>query len=153
MNAPMPSAGGLCAVGQGHLLLGVGGVEAVPRLALRAGAALTADRAPVQHHEVARLHLGDPFADGLHPSGGLVAEQERELVVDATFAVVQIGVADPAGLDRDDRFTGTGIRHNDVDHFHRSALAAGDDTFDGLGHLRTSSRFRHLLELLPRQPR
>ena len=30
--------------------------------------------------------------------GGLVAEQERELVVDAALAVVQVGVADPAGL-------------------------------------------------------
>ena len=37
-------------------------------------------------------------ADGLDDAGGLVAEQEREVVVDAALAVVQVGVADPAGL-------------------------------------------------------
>ena len=43
--------------------------------------------------------LGDALADRLDDAGGLVAEQERELVVDAALAVVQVGVADPAGLD------------------------------------------------------
>ena len=38
-------------------------------------------------------------ADRLDPAGGLVAEQERELVVDPALAVVQVGVADAAGLD------------------------------------------------------
>ena len=41
-----------------------------------------------------------PVADGLDDPGRLVAEQERELVVDAALAVVQVGVADPARLDR-----------------------------------------------------
>ena len=38
-------------------------------------------------------------ADRLDDAGRLVAEQEREVVVDAALAVVQVGVADPAGLD------------------------------------------------------
>ena len=47
--------------------------------------------------------FGDALADRLDDAGRLVAEQEREVVVDAALAVVQVGVADPAGLDVDDR--------------------------------------------------
>ena len=39
-----------------------------------------------------------PVAHRLDDAGGLVAEQEREVVVDAALAVVQVGVADAAGL-------------------------------------------------------
>jgi hypothetical protein len=48
-----------------------------------AGPALPAHRPPVQDHEVAGGDVGDPVADGFHGAGGLVAEQERVLVVDA----------------------------------------------------------------------
>ena len=67
---------------QGHLLGGVVGREAVPRLAAVAGPAVAADRPPVEDHEVARGHRGDVVADGLDHTGGLVPEQEREVVVD-----------------------------------------------------------------------
>ena len=50
--------------------------------------------------------LGDAVADRLDDPGRLVAEQERELVVDPAFAVVQVGVAHPARLDDDDGLTG-----------------------------------------------
>ena len=88
----------LGAVLEGHLLGGVVGGEAVPRLAAVAGPAVAADRAPVEDHEVARRDVGDVRADRLDDARGLVAEQEREVVVDAALAVVQVGVADPAGL-------------------------------------------------------
>ena len=54
-----------------------------------------------------------PVADRLHDAGGLVAEQEREVVVDAALAVVQVGVADPAGLHLHHRLAGAGV--GDVD--------------------------------------
>ena len=41
----------------------------------------------------------DVRPDGFHDTGRLMAEEEREVVVDAALAVVQVGVADPAGLD------------------------------------------------------
>ena len=90
------------AVGQCHLLLGVEGVEAQLRPAALAGAALTAHRAPVQDHEVAGLHRGHAWPDRLDGARGLVAEQERVLVVDAALAVGQVGMADAAGDDVDD---------------------------------------------------
>ena len=109
MNAPMPSAGRqLGAVGERHLLRRVVGGEAVPGLALEAGAALAAHGAPVEDDEVAGRHVGDALADRLDRAGGLVAEQEREVVVDAALAVVQVGVADPAGLDRTTASPGPG---------------------------------------------
>ena len=116
MNAPMPSAGRqLGAVLERHLLGGVVGGEAVPRLAAQAGPAVAADRAPVEDHEVARRDVGDALADRLDDAGRLVAEQERELVVDAALAVVQVGVADPAGL-----------------HLHHGLARAGVGDVDGL---------------------
>ena len=54
-------------------------------------------------------------ADRLDDAGGLVAEQEREVVVDPALAVVQVGVADPAGLDGDDGLARPGVRDDDVD--------------------------------------
>ena len=46
--------------------------------------------------------LVTPVADRLDDARGLVAEQEREVVVDPTLAVVQVGVAHTARLDLDD---------------------------------------------------
>ena len=68
-----------------------------------------------------------PGPTALDHAGRLVPEQERELVADAALAVVQVGVADPAGLHRDHRLARAGCRHDDVDQFDRLALAAGDD--------------------------
>ena len=71
--------------------------------------------------------LGDAVADGLDDAGRLVAEQEREVVVDPALAVVQVGVADPAGLDLDQRLARAGV--GDVDRLDgdRVALLQRDD--------------------------
>ena len=99
-----------------------------------AGPALTADGPPVEDDEVAGSHLADSGADGFDDAGGFVAEQERVVVVDAALAIVQVRMADPTGLDGDDRLAGTGIRDHDVDDLDGLTLGAGDDALDGLWH-------------------
>ena len=115
------------ALGERHLLGRVVGVEAVLQVAALAGPALAADRTPVEDHEVAGSDAGDVGADRLDHAGGLVAEQEREVVVDAALAVVQVGVADPARLHLHQRLTRTGVRHVDRHELDRLTLATGDD--------------------------
>jgi hypothetical protein len=115
-------------VGQRHLLLGVVGGEAVLRLPAGARPALPAHGPPVEDHEVAGRHVGDVVTDGLDPAGGLVAQQERELVVDATFAIVEVGVADTARLDRHERLARPGVGDHDRLDRHRLALRPGDDS-------------------------
>ena len=139
-RADAEGRGQLGAVGQRHLLRGVVRVEAVPGLALGAGAALPAHRAPVEDHVVADRDVGDALAHGGDDAGGLVAEQEREVVVDAALAVVQVGVADPAGLHVDDRLTGPGIGHHDRLDRDRRTLAAGDDALHLVGHAASLGR-------------
>ena len=46
-------------------------------------------------------------------AGRLVPEQERELVVDAALPVVEVGVADPAGLHRHHHLARSRIGHHD----------------------------------------
>ena len=70
----------------------------------------------------------------LDHTGGLMAQQERKLVADATLAVVHVRVADPAGLDLDNGFTRTRIRHDDVHDLHRRTLGASDYSLDSAGH-------------------
>ena len=114
-------------VGERHPLGGVVGGEAVLRLPALAGAALPAHRAPVEDHEVTGRDVGDALPDGLDDPRRLVTEQERELVVDAALAVVQVGVADPAGLHLHDRLARPGIRDVDGDDLDGGALAHGHD--------------------------
>ncbi len=114
--------GQLGAVGERHLLLGVEGVEAQLRAAALAGPALAADRAPVQHHEIAWLDGGYTLADSFHGARGFMAEQERKLVVDTALAIRQIGMAHPARDDVDDHLTRAGIRDDDVDQLDGLAL-------------------------------
>src|SRR5205085_12577399 len=85
--------------------------------------AVAADRAPVQDDEVAGRHVGDALADGLDRAGGLVPEQERELVVDPALAVVQVGVAHAARLHPHVRLTGPRIV--DVDRLERDGRSLG----------------------------
>ncbi len=125
-------------VDEGHLLRRVVGGEAVPRLALEAGPALPADRSPVEDDEVAGADLADSWPDRLDDTGRLVSEQERELVVDPALAIVQVGVAHPAGLHGDERLPGSGVGDDDVDDLDGRALASGDDTLDGLRHTSSS---------------
>jgi len=126
--------GQLGAVGERHPLRGVVGVEAVPGFAATAGAAVPAHRAPVEDDEVTDRDVGDALADGLHRACGLVAEQERKLVVDAALAVGQVGVAHAARGDGDDRLARPRVGHDHVDQLDRRALAAGDNSVDLLGH-------------------
>ena len=71
-------------------------------------------------------------------AGRLMTEQERELVVDATVAVGQVGVADPARLDPHDHVVRAGIRDGDVHELHGRAFTAGDDTLNLLWHVDSS---------------
>ena len=117
-----------------HLLGGVEGVEAVLRLTALACATLAAHRAPVQDDEVAHGDRVDALTDGFDDTGGLVAEQERELVVDAALAVGEVGVAHAARGDRDDDLTGAGIGDHDGHDLDRRSLRASDDSADCLRH-------------------
>ena len=69
-----------------------------------------------------------------------MAEEEGEVVVDPALAVVQVGVAHAAGLDCDERLTGTGVGHDDRLDRHRLALGPGDHSTYFLGHGRERSR-------------
>ena len=114
------------AVGQRHLLRGVVRREAVPGPAATAGPALAAHGTPVQDDEVARRDVGDTVADRLDHTGRLVPQEERELVVDAAVAVVQVGVAHPAGLHPDERLARPGVGHQDGLERHGGTLRPGD---------------------------
>ncbi len=120
--------------GEGHLLPGVVGVEAVPGPPAQTGPALPAHRTPVEDHEVAGLDVGDAVADRLDDARGLVAEQEGKVVADAALLVVQVGVAHPAGLDAHDRLSGAGVGHHDRLDPHRLVLAGCDHTAYFLRH-------------------
>ena len=134
-NAPMPSAGD-SSVPSANVIFwrGVVRVEAVLRLAPPACPTVAAHGTPVEDHVVAGGHVGDALADRLDDPGGLVAEQEREVVVDPALAVVQVGVADPARLDGDDGLTRPGIGDDDRLHRHGLALRSGDDSTNLLTH-------------------
>ena len=78
--------------------------------------------------------------DGLHDAGRLVAEQERELVVDPALPVVEVGVADPAGLDPDDGLAGPGVRDHDGHHLDRLPLGHRHHSTDLCCHRALLSR-------------
>ena len=141
-NAPMPSAG-LSTVPSASVIFwrGVVGGEAVPGLAPPAAAALAAHGSPVEDHEVAGRHVGDVVADGLDQPGRLVAEEEGEVVVDPAFAVVEVGVADAAGLDLDERLARAGVGHEHRLDADRLALRPGHHSPD-LMHARRAPRAR-----------
>jgi hypothetical protein len=110
-------------------------VEAVLRLAPTTRPAVAAHCTPVQDHVVAGSDVGDAVADRLDHACGLVAEQEREVVVDAALAVVQVGVADAAGLDGHHGFARPRIGNDDGLHRHGFTLGAGDDASNFLTHV------------------
>ena len=110
------------AVGQGHFLLGVAAGEAVPGAAALAGPAVAARGAPGQDHEVAGLDVGYAIADLFDNSCGFMAQQERELVVDGTFAVVKVGVANAAGLNAYECLAFAGVRYVDGYEFDGRAF-------------------------------
>ena len=94
------------------------------RSATFAGAALAAHRAPVQDHEVARFDRGHARSHRFDGARGLVAKQERILVVDPALAVGQVGVAHPAGDDVNHGLPGAWVRDDDVDQLDGFALLA-----------------------------
>src|SRR6266568_152400 len=130
------------------------GGKAVPGAATPAGPALTAHRAPVQDDEVARLQAGHVAADGLHQAGRLVPEQVGEVVADAALAVVQVGVADAAGLHLYQRLGWPRVGHGDRRDLYRGALGTGDDSPDLMCHraMLLSSQPERLLRGRPVTP-
>ncbi|SHW07154.1 pyruvate-formate lyase [Mycobacteroides abscessus subsp. abscessus] len=135
-GADAQGGGEFGAVGEGHFLGGVEGVEAQVRAAPFAGAAFAADGAPVEDDEVAGGDVGNALADRFDGAGGFVAEQEGILVVDAAFAVGQVGMAHAAGDDVHDDLTGSGIGDDDVDQLDGLLLGPGNHTTHCLTHLR-----------------
>ncbi len=65
-----------------------------------------------------------------------MAEQEREVVVDRAFPVVEVGVADAARLHLHERLARPGVRHQDRLGRDRLTQGVGDDSFD-LVHVQT----------------
>ncbi len=126
---------GLGAVLEGHLLGGVEGGEAVPGPATLAGPAAAADGSPVQDHVVAGRQVAYALTDRLDDAGGLVAEQVRVVVADAALDIVQVGVADTAGLDLDHRLARSGIGNGDGHQLDGCVLGARDDSLDLLRHV------------------
>ena len=80
----------------------------------------------------------------------LMPEQKRELIVDSTFAIVEVGVADTASLNGYDGFTRTGIWNDDGLESDWLAFSCGDDSPYLLAHGADGSAV-HLAEL-ERQP-
>ena len=81
----------------------------------------------------ALTHLGDD-------AGGLVAEEERIVVADPALAVVEVGVADAAGLDVDDDLARSRVGDDDVGDLDRLPLRLRDNSLDCGGHEASRSR-------------
>jgi hypothetical protein len=99
------------------------GCEAVPRTTPETATAFSADCSPVEDHEVAHGHIGDPFADLTHHSCCLVTQQEWKLIADGPFPIMQVRVADPTCLNIHNDFTRARI--GDRDHLDADRLALG----------------------------
>ena len=130
MNAPTPEPGELGAVGQRHLLRRVVGVEAVPRLTASAGR-----QSPQTARQLSTTK--SPGSTSVTPSPTdstsprrFMPEQEREVVVDATFAVVQVRVAHPARLNLDQHLTRAGSGTWTVSNVTGCPLSSGNDSLD-----------------------
>ena len=67
-----------------------------------------------------------------------MAEQERELVVDAALAVGQVGVAHPAGLHPHHHLARTRIWDRDRRDLDRLTLGTGNNTSNLLRHVDSS---------------
>ena len=78
--------------------------------------------------EVAGRDLGDVGPDRLDHARRLVAEQEREVVVDRALPVVQVGVAHAARLHRHERLARARVGHDDRLDLDRRALRERDHT-------------------------
>ena len=99
-----------------------------------ARSAVAAHGAPVEDHVVAGDDVRDAFSDRFDEPCGLVAKQERELVVDAALAIVQVCVADTARLNGNDGLTRAGVGDNDRLHRDWRTLGFGNDSTYFLAH-------------------
>ena len=117
----------LGAVEQCHLLLRVERAEAVLRAAAQARPARAAHGTPVENDVVARCHTGDTLTDRLDDACSLMAQQEREVVVDTTLAVVQVGVAYTARLNGHHGLARARVGDDDGLDRDRLALTLGDN--------------------------
>ena len=63
-----------------------------------------------------------------------MAEQKWEVVVDAAFAVMQVGVAHAACLHLNQRFTRARVGHDDGCELDRLAFASRDDALNLVCH-------------------
>jgi hypothetical protein len=115
--------------------------EAVPRPPSPAGAALAADRSPVQDDEVTRRQPGNVLTHRLDETCCLVAEQVGKVLADAALAIVQVGMADAARLDLDQRLARTRVGDDYRGELDRSALRAGNYACDLMCHLVRASHF------------
>ena len=104
----------------------------------RAGQPGPAIAASAHPDEVADLDMGDRGPGRLNDACRLVAQQEREVVVDAAVAVGQIGMTHPACLDPHHHVVRARIRDVDLGEFDGRTFAAGDDALDLLWHVKTS---------------
>src|SRR5205823_10636590 len=117
-----------------HLLRRVATVEAVPGSTAPARSTVAARRPPGDHDVVTRRDAGDTVADRLDRAGGLVTEEEGEVVVDGALPVVEVGVAHTARLDPDEHLVGPGIGDDDRLERDRPAPVRGDDALHLMSH-------------------
>jgi hypothetical protein len=81
-----------------------------------------------------QLRITKSRPDRFDRAGGLVAEQEGVVVVDAAVAVGQVRVAHPAGDDVDDGLPGPRVRDDDVHQFDGFALPSRNHAAHCLTH-------------------
>jgi hypothetical protein len=134
-GADAEGGGQLGAVLQGHPLLRVVGVEAVLGASAQAGAALAADRAPVEDHEVAGGDPGDALADLLDDAGALVAADDRQPDGGVAGSDVVIGVAQAGRHDLDTDLVRLRLVELQVDDFPADMRGPGDRGARGDAHL------------------
>ena len=118
------------AVGEGHFLLSVAAGKAIPRTTAQARPAVAAGSAPGEDHEITGLNVRDFRSDFLDYPGRLVSEEKGKLVVDCSLPVVQVGMADAAGLDAHQRLTLRGVGHQDGHEFHGRTLCPRNHTLN-----------------------
>ena len=103
--------------------------EAQVRPATKAGTALTAHRPPVEYDIVTGLNVSDTGSDFLDDACCLVAKEEREVLTDASLAVVQVGMTYAAGLNPNDSLAWARVGNDDRREFDR---CAGAPSYDAL---------------------
>ena len=78
--------------------------------------------------------LSTSGADALDDACRLMTEQEREVVVNRALPIMQVGMANPAGLYTHQRFAGAGIRHTYSGEPHGVSPAFSYYSLNLMGH-------------------